>query len=179
MDIIQKTLDLLLSNDTFAKQFTERIPQLESDVISFKLNPSCSCKSKIVRHLEQNVSDTEWAQIWIQTNILPSTLPIIEVKTGDNIVKTTMPQLPPEELKKLKLERQRMALKATLPQTEWKNFKDVIGEVVEIEPNPNKYKQLMTVAREKWFYNGLNVIETVKTDPKTGAESIVWLVLFY
>jgi hypothetical protein len=72
-----------------------------------------------------------------------------------------------------------MVLKATLPQSEWKNFRDVIGEVVEIEPNPDKYKQLMATAREKWFYNGLNVLETIKTNPKDGSERIVWLIFFY
>jgi hypothetical protein len=73
----------------------------------------------------------------------------------------------------------RMVLKGTLPKSEWAKYEDVIGDIVELEPTPDKYNELMSYAREHWFYNGLNVLETVKADPETHVEKIVWLVLFY
>jgi len=48
--------------------------------------------------------------------------------------------------------------------------KNVIGDVIEIDANPEVYKNLLKTAEdEMWIYNGINVIQ--KTDK--------WLVLFY
>jgi hypothetical protein len=176
---IQKILDLILSNDSFAKELSERNPKIDADIISFKLNPNCTCKSKIVRHLEENSSEIEFSNQWISSHMFSNNTTPIEITSGTPIKVSFPSELSKEEQERLKKEKQRMVLKSALPQSEWKNFKDVIGEVVEIAPNPNKYKELLTVAREKWFYNGLNVIETVKTNPSTGEENIVWLVFFY
>jgi hypothetical protein len=163
MDIdIQHVLYLLKTDEEFSKNLYKRNPQLESDIISFRLNPECDCKSNIVKYLENcDLKEHEFINQWIKE--LPSRHERMQQDT----------------LNSLMSERARMALKHTLPQLEWKNYKDVIGEVVEIEPNPDKYKEMMSIAREKWFYNGLNVTETLKTDPTTGNEKVVWLVFFY
>jgi len=48
--------------------------------------------------------------------------------------------------------------------------KNVIGDVIEIEPSAEIYKNLLNVVKEEnWIYNGLNVIQ--KEDK--------WLILFY
>jgi hypothetical protein len=73
----------------------------------------------------------------------------------------------------------RMVLKSSLPKSEWSKYEDVIGDVVEIEPNPDKYNELMSYAREHWFYNGLSVLETIKADQETSVDRVVWLVFFY
>jgi hypothetical protein len=48
--------------------------------------------------------------------------------------------------------------------------KNVIGDVVEIDADPDVYKKLLTLAKdEKWIYNGITIVE--KKDK--------WLILFY
>lgn len=56
--------------------------------------------------------------------------------------------------------------------------KSVIGEVIEIPPDPEEYKQLIKDSqKERWIYRGLSVLETHKK--VDGKEEPVWLVFFY
>ena len=160
-----KVLNLITINDDFFKFLLKRNPTIEKDLISFKLNPGCVCKANIQKHLDENIAEQSIIENWISLNVNDESTPIF------NMTRNTMNQL--------KLDKIRMVLKPSLPQSEWKNFKDVIGETVEIEPNPDKYKELMAIAREKWFYNGLNVLETIKTNTEDGSDKIIWLVFFY
>ena len=160
----QQVLDLITSTDNFAEELRARNPRIDADITSFKLNPNCSCKNKVIRDLDENPLELEFAKEW---EYLHSVTPEVT------------PEVVDENAIRLKKEKHRMVLKPSLPQSEWKNFKDVIGETVEIEPNPDKYKELMVVAREKWFYNGLHVIETMKTNTSDESQKIVWVVFFY
>lgn len=164
---IQTILHLIETNEQFAHTLGARNSKIEADIISFRLNPNCSCKSKIIKYLEDNKEEQEFVLQWIQ-NSQKASMQQPQVDTQKL-----------ESINKMMNERARMVLKPTLPQPEWSKYKDVVGEVVEIDPNPDKYKEMMTIAREKWFYNGLNVTETLKTDPTTGNEKVVWLVFFY
>jgi hypothetical protein len=160
-----KIFDLLTNSDEFFNAFLKRNPSIESHLVGFKLNPNCTCKSDIQKYLDENVSVRKFVDEWSGDNAGANVSSIFNLSSSD--------------VKRLKSDKIRMVLKPTLPQSEWKNFKDVIGEVIEIEPNPDKYKHLMAIAREKWFYNGLTVLETIKNNPEDNTESIVWLVFFY
>lgn len=57
--------------------------------------------------------------------------------------------------------------------------KNVIGEVVEIEVAPQAYKDLIQYVRKQgWFYHGLSVMETDKTE-EDGTVKRVWLIFFF
>lgn len=148
----------LSTSEEFAKVIQDRIPDLLADIISYRLNPNCTCKQKIYTHFESNESDRAFAEDWIIKYLSD---PLLEVSIPKNDITP------------------RMVLKTSLPSTEWGNYKDMVGEYVEIEANPDKYKELMATARDKWLYNGLSVLETVKTDPETKTEKFVWIVFFY
>jgi hypothetical protein len=164
LDKLQHILNYISSDEVFSKKLVEKYSALEADVTSFRLNPNCSCKSRIRKFLTDNKDTLEFFDNWVKEN----NIKLPEIK----------PPGPSPEMIKQQEEKKRTVLKTSLPQQEWKNYKDVIGEVVEIEPDPNKYKQLITIAREKWLYNGLNVIETAKKDSE-GNDKIVWLVFFH
>lgn len=154
-------VDSITQYDELFKILIQRNPSIESDLASFKLNPGCECKSNIQLYLDNNKAEREFIDDWLKSK--PEQ---IFNKSSD-------------EINRLKSEVYRMSLKPSLPQSEWKNFKDVIGETVEIDPNPDKYKELMAIAREKWFYNGLTVLETLKTNHEDGSDKIIWVVFFY
>lgn len=165
-------LTLLRRYDEFAELMKKRNPNILADIISYKLNPNCTCKAKILSFFGANPLEMDYIESWVKSkgdtiDMTPPTLPIQN------------PKLSPEDIKKLKDERPRMVLKSTLPQPLWSNYVDVIGQSYEIEPNPDKYKELMTIAREQWFYNGLSVLETVKTNPVDNSEKMVWVIFFY
>lgn len=149
-------LALLRKNDKFSEYAINNYPEIEADVRSYKRDPNCSCRHKLGKFFEVNkdkilVSMKEWIDDTLQSFI--DDFPLED--TQRNILKTT---LPPEEQVK---------------------FKDVIGDIVEITPDPNEYKRIISIAREQWLYNGINILETVKFDPQTKQESVVWLLLFY
>jgi hypothetical protein len=52
---------------------------------------------------------------------------------------------------------------------------NVIGEVIELEPIPQVYKDMiLTSIKEGWVYNGLSIVETFDRDKKK-----IWMAFFY
>lgn len=165
-------LILLNRYEEFADLMKKRNTNILADIISYKLNPNCTCKAKILSYFEANPLEMDYIESWVKSkgNSVDLAPPLMPIQN---------PKLTAEDLKKLKEDRPRMVLKTNLPQSEWSKYVDVIGQSYEIEPNPDKYKELMTIAREQWFYNGISVLETVKTNPEDNTEKIVWVVFFY
>lgn len=153
-------LALLIKNQKYAEYAINTYSVLEADIRSYRLDPNCTCKHKLIKYFDNN-KDTviKDFKLWISNekvnieSILPN--PSNDMQSHRNI------------------------LKPTLPASEWTKYKDVIGEIVEIVPDPNEYKRIISIAREEWLYNGINILETVKFDPQTKQESVVWLLLFY
>jgi hypothetical protein len=148
----------IFTQEELAKQLQERVPNLTADIISYRLNPNCTCKQKISNHILNNAEDRKFLIDWISSFLNSASVEIVDKKTD----------ITP-----------RMVLKTSLPPSEWGKYKDMIGQHVEIDANPDKYKELMAIAREKWLYNGLSVLETVKTDSETKTEKFIWIVFFY
>lgn len=149
--------EILTKNEKFSEYIINKYPILEADIRSYRLNPNCSCRTKITNYFNENQKDIcESIRLWA-----------VETFTdlGSFIVSPDLNHL--------------NVLKTNLPSLEWIKYKDMIGEIVEILPDPNEYKKIISVARSEWLYNGINILETVKFDPETKKESVVWLLLFY
>jgi hypothetical protein len=151
---------LLLKDVVFSEYIINNYNEIEADIRSYRLDATCSCRHKIEKYFELNKdkflsSINEWERRYPDS--LKSELENVEFDS--------------EDIKKV--------LKPTLPPSEWSKYKDVIGDIVEIAPDPNEYKRIISVARQEWLYNGINILETVKFDPQTKKESVVWLLLFY
>jgi hypothetical protein len=157
---VENFLALLIKNEKYSEYAINTYPVLEADIRSYRLDPNCTCKHKLIRYFESN-KDTINAdfKLWIGSekvnieSILPD--PSNDASNHRNVLKTS------------------------LSASEQSKYKDVIGEIVEIRPDPNEYKRIISVAREEWLYNGINILETVKFDSQTKQESVVWLLLFY
>lgn len=153
-------LMLLLKNEKFSNYIINNCQEIEADIRSYRQDPNCSCKHKISKYFEKNKDIVHVSlQNWLNEN------------------KQTLSDLTGLEEDLSELDK-RNILKPSLPKKEWNKYKDVIGEVIEILPDPEEYKKVISIAREKWFYNGLNILETIKLD-NSGIESTVWLLLFY
>lgn len=152
-------LALLRKNDKFSEYAINNYPEIEANVRSYKRDPNCSCKHSLAKFFEAN-----------KDKILASMQQWINDTRTD--LQSFFVEFPPEDT-------QRNVLKTTLPPAEQVKFKDVIGDIVEILPDPNEYKRIISIAREQWLYNGINILETVKFDPQTKQETVVWLLLFY
>jgi len=155
-DITSDTFLLLLrKNQKFSDYVINNYPVLEADVRSYREDPNCSCKNKIAKFFDSNKdSVTTRIQFWAN-------------ETGTSLNA------------QVRNPNHRNVLKPTLPFAEQSLYKDVIGEIVEISPDPNEFKRIISIAREEWLYNGINTLETIKFDPQTKKESVVWLLLFY
>lgn len=147
---------MLVHNEKFAEYIIRSYPDLEADIRSYRSNTNCSCRQKIATYFsEHETKISRSIQLWAEQTGIP---PIIsEVKNLDHL----------------------NVIKTTLPAQEWVKYKDVIGEIVEILPDPTEYKRIISIARSEWLYNGINILETVKLDSETKKESVVWLLLFY
>lgn len=157
---VDSFLALLIKNEKFSEYVINNYSDIEADIRSYRLDPNCTCKHKIVKYFESNKDlITNSLQTWIS-----------DTKTD---LKSFLPNEDNDDSK------HRNVLKPSLPASEWSKYKDVIGEIVEIRPDPNEYKRIISTAREEWLYNGINILETIKFDPQTKQESVVWLLLFY
>ncbi len=146
---------LLIKNSKFSEYVINNYPELEANVRSYRQDPNCSCRHKIAKYFEDNrEAISQKILSWVK-------------ETGATIEGLTRN---PEHLN---------VLKPTLSSLEQTQYKDVIGEIVEIPPDPTEYKRIISIARAEWLYNGINILETVKFDPQTKKESVVWLLLFY
>jgi predicted regulator of amino acid metabolism with ACT domain len=151
---VENFQEILIKNQKFSEHVINTYPDIEADVRSYRLDPNCSCRHKIAKYFNEN-----------RDKIIATLLEWIE---STKIVLSLDDD-----------EKARGVLKPTLPTSEWSKYKDVIGEIVEIAPDPNEYKRIISIARAEWLYNGINILETVKFDPQTKQESVVWLLLFY
>lgn len=150
-------LSLIRKHVKFSDYIIVNYPEIEADIRSYRTDPNCSCKHKIAKFFDAN-KDKLIANIqtWSNDN---------QTELKNTVTESTF--------------NHRNVLKPTLPSSEWGKYKDVIGEIVEIAPDPNEYKRIIGIAREEWLYNGINILETVKFDPQTKQEAVVWLLLFY
>lgn len=149
--------EILIKNEKFSEYIINNYPILEADIRSYRSNPNCSCRQKITKYFNENEEAiSQSIRLWA-----------VETLTDLRTIITS------PDISHLNV------LKPTLPSHEWSKYKDVIGEIVEIPPDPNEYKKIISVARSEWLYNGINILETVKFDPETKKESVVWLLLFY
>ena len=149
-------LSLLTKSQEFSEHVINNYPEIAADVRSFREDPDCSCKHIIAKFFNNNEEKImKNAEAWSGFSKLSS------------------------YLKSPKDNSYRNVLKSTLSVEEQANYTDVIGEIIEIAPDPNEYKRIISIARENWLYNGINILETVKFDPQTKKESVVWLLLFY
>jgi len=154
---VESFLALLLKNEKFSDYIINNYREIEADIRNYRQDPNCSCKHKISKYFEANKDKfLKSLQLWINDT---------KADITSFITDTT--------------ESHRNILKTTLPSSEWTKYKDVIGEIVEISPDPSEYKRIISIAREEWLYNGINILETIKLDPQTQKESVVWLLLFY
>jgi hypothetical protein len=145
---------LILKSNNFVDYIINNYPELEADIKSYRLDVNCSCRHKITKFFEFNIrSMTTHITKWLSEN---PTVGLISTELSH-----------------------RNVLKTSLPVSEQDKYKDVIGDIVEIAPDPMEYKKIIAIAREEWLYNGINILETVKLDPQTKKESVVWLLLFY
>ena len=153
-------LEGITKDKKFSDFVINKRKEIEADVRSFRADPNCSCKNRLKKFYESNKSlcDLDMDLYSENNGINFNDFVKIEQEINNNY---------------------KNLLKTNLPPNEWHKYKDVIGEIVEISPDPNEYKRIMTIAREEWLYNGLNILETVKLDPQTSEEKVVWLLLFY
>jgi hypothetical protein len=153
-------LALILKNEKYSEYAIKKYDVIEADIRSYRQDPNCTCKHKLIRFFECHQDDiTEDLKLWVGSEKVN-----IESSLSEDSKDTN---------------KHRNVLKPSLPASEWSKYKDVIGEIVEIRPDPNEYKRIISIAREEWLYNGINILETVKFDQQTKQESVVWLLLFY
>lgn len=142
-------LNLIRNDDDFRKSLVSTFSKIKKSVESFKDNPRCKCRGDIVRHFDKGGEDIEkflegWSEKHTHINEKAAQSPIKQ-KTSDSLDEPRKPA----------------------------RFKNMAGNVVEIDADPQAFKDLMTHAKkERWRYAAFNVMEKEK-DGKT-----VWLVFF-
>lgn len=131
-------LKAITRNGGFSKDMISTFPSIEADVYSFSANPNCSCKNRLLNHINSNIDKVR--ELY---------------KNNSNGL-----SLPVEK-------------EAELPSMSGQSMS---GQVVEIESNPTRYKNLIEyLSKAGKTYKGLTV--TTVTNEATGKE--VWLVFFY
>ena len=153
-------LGLIRNDKEFRKGFMQKAKDIYADVISFIANPNCTCKKRVVAYIEENKDAIDSYYQEYSNSIEPEQLS----KTLELIAEDSKQKNNTKEATKVPNNKQRL--------------NDVRGEVVEIEPNPFEYKEVIeTAKKEKWFYRGLSVTETIKVENEV--EKPVWLIFFY
>lgn len=164
----------------FRKQFISKAREIYSDIISFVANPKCTCRRRISKFIEQNKTAIENFYTEFKNNCdvsIKQQIKNIEEPNTNNDEKTQNIAKSRENILK---ERREMREKRerNIPSNHSFNINSVVGEVIEIEPDPMNYKEVLGTAKtEKWFYNGISVLETFKEEEDE--EKPIWLLFFY
>ena len=221
--------NLIQRSPEFASHIKIKYPELVPDVVSFVLNPNCSCKKKLIKFsrrnnvqlnkdinrwldsnqdlninleavfknesIQENVKRREMDLTPDQVEFLKKRKEIVEQKRQKKkqeevakAVPTPAPAAPvqsteilPEHLDAKKdAEKMRQITAKQKPRPKPQDMRDMAGEVVELEPDPANYKELITHCKANhWRYKGLSVVETEKYDEEKDQTLVVWLVFFY
>ena len=156
--VVSVVLHLILGYKKFAENFPDKFPSTLADTVSYRGNPSCSCKSKIVKFVQDNHSEViEWLSLWIENEPENDELLAAYVKmTGINDIPTS----PSPD----------MTTTVEVSGDPINPGVSMYGRIVIIPPDPASYFQLLTKAFvEKWIFNGLTV--SIKDDK--------WYIFFY
>ena len=152
-------LGLISHDKDFRKGFMQKARDIYADIISFIANPNCTCRKRVVSFIEEN-----------KESINTFYEDFIKDKSDEEINNIIKSIDKPKEVKK-----ESPSIDKPNPKKE-KN--DVRGEVIEIEPNPFEYKEVIqTAIKEDWVYKGINIVETIKVENEV--EKPVWLIFFY
>ena len=151
-------LELVRTEKTIRQRIVKHDMSITQTIYSYVNDPNCTCKKDLI----------EWI---LKNNTFVESL----VEEMWDIIKSKIPQDPVaiDILDKSK------ATKPTSTPTKVTSenkpiSKILMGEVHEIEPDPDQYKLLIQQSlNEGWLYRGVNVVPVVK-DGKD-----VWLVFFY
>lgn len=181
--------NLIKISPEFASEVKIKYPKIVADVVSFVLNPNCTCRKKVLRHCKQYKTQiNKMAEIFLLTRIdLNINLESAFTNTIEPDKKREKMELTPDQKafleKRAKIVDERKNPRPQdKPQQETHiqiSTKDLRGEIIEIEPNPAVYKNtLKHIANNNWTFSGISVIETEKTDEK-GKVAVVWLLFFY
>lgn len=126
-------LNSIPTNEGFARDLITAFPSIEADVYSFRSNQNCSCKNRLLKHINSNIDR------------------VTELYKKNSTDSESIPQKQDQLV-------------------------NMSGQVVEIEPNPMKYKNLIEYMNKNGkTYKGLTVMDS--TNAETGKD--VWLVFFY
>lgn len=173
-------LGLIRHDKDFRKGFMQKARDIYADIISFIANPNCTCRKRVVAYIEENkesvntffeeykarASSSDFNKLLELINNEEQKTNTIEVKKED------LPKNIPESLKKAINEPPIKHNDKSVTRN------DVRGEVIEIEPNPFEYKDVIeTAKKENWFYTGLSVLETIRVENEV--EKPVWLIFFF
>jgi len=193
---IDNILLLIRENKDFRKAFVKIANTIVDKIYSFTENPNCTCKSSIIEWIEKNetsminlVKEKEKDQslsafmINRDTVVKPKVAPIQSlpdikkgIKEPVQVTQTaSIPAPAPSPVPSLPLElKEKITAQENAPQVV-SNMQMVVGEIYEISPHPDEYKQLLkTALEERWIFRGLTVV------PSKNDENVdVWLVFFY
>jgi len=141
--MIDDILKTITDDIRFAKILREKYPEIAPQVLTYSLNPDCSCKKKVKSFIENHYDEI----CQLHLTFAPTTAYTANEDTVE---------------------------------AETEGPKNLIGEVIEIGPDPSEYSQMIEYINTKnWTYNGVSMMETEKTDPDTNEVKIIWLAFFY
>lgn len=149
-------LHLILGYKQFGDDFSNKYPSLLADVVSYSGNPNCSCRSKIIKHIQDNFIDvTQWVDQWIESTPNNDQLDAVYNKIIGTAPEQIVPTYKPPE----------QTGGDPMPETT-----DMVGRIVIIPADADSYYLLLHEAfTKKWNYRGLTV--SIKDDK--------WYIFFY
>ena len=148
--MIDKILEALVADNNFAEKFRHKFDEIGPEVVTYSLNPDCDCKKDV-----RSFIGTHYNEI------------LDFYTTYTSCRKNTSDEDTARE-------------KTTGTLSADKGPRSLIGDVIEIAPDPSAYSDMIKhINTEGWVYNSISMMETEKTDISTGQIQSVWLAFFY
>lgn len=168
---MQVAVETIRTNDKYREEFTLLSQDVRADIVSFKENPNCGCRSRIHKFIETN-KETEPLKAFFET-WKPQITNLYMTEEAFAAQKSAQ-----EENRRKMEEHRRMNPPQSPPVgPDGKPIlpKNMTGHVVEIPASPGEYKTLIEHAqRERWAYRGLSL-----KDAKAADGSAVWQIFFF
>jgi hypothetical protein len=155
-------LNAIRTVDGFSDYLSENHPSIKSDIRTFKSNPRCKCRKSIIEYVKSmSESDSKsiistWGGVINKLNVDDLSVPTVEEHKIDV----------PSEVEQHVERRTRNLERPSLPRNVLQ------GDVFEIPPEPQAFKDLITELRKDSHWRSFDVVVSEKDGKK------VWLVFF-